>query len=188
MTRKRDLPERLSRPLALRKKDVEHPGRLTILAGGPDPHYLDVPRVLEEMRERFKLLFGHYGIAEDDDDAWKRLAVALAFNYVPGFQLTQPGRPRAEPGNLIERFEALRHNGLGHRRTNRQIAEIIAKKDGTVTATVLRRYNSEKKKMHDAERKRRWGGREPMHVMTPNGLVRVRPATIKSTILGSGNS
>lgn len=138
------------------------------------------------MRERFGLLFKHFGIDEAAPDKWKHLAVALALKHEPGFQISKHGRPRGKPGNLVVRFEALRLNTLGHKRTNPKIAEIIAKEDGDKAATVLRRYNSEKKTMREAERKRREAERGPMLVMTPQGPIEVHLPTIKPTILGGG--
>lgn len=134
------LPPRLSQPLALRIKDETWPAR-TVLTGRDD--YLDVPRVSDEMRARFGLLWEHYGIDPSSGDAWKLLAVSLALDHVPGLRLTKPGRKKGSE-DLMARFDEERRSSKRRAPSDMAIAGKIAKQDGKEGSTVLRRYHEQK--------------------------------------------
>ena len=77
-----------------------YPGKLNEpLEPGDDEPISSPPGEFElrpEFNERFELLFKHFSISKDHPERWKKLALALAKNHVPGFQEKQPetrGRP-----------------------------------------------------------------------------------------------
>jgi hypothetical protein len=139
---KRSLPPRLSQPLKLRAEDQAWPAKPTILSGQRDDH-LDVPRVLDEMRDRFGLLWKHYSIDPNDPDAWKALAVALAFDHVPGFRVTKPGRSKVGT-DYVSLFDEVRRASKRRAPSDAEIAYKVAKQHGGNGSTILRRYQEQK--------------------------------------------
>ncbi len=54
----------------------------------------NIPRITAEMHDKFDLLFEHYGISNTSDHRWYLLALKLAINHVPGFQVVTEKRGR----------------------------------------------------------------------------------------------
>ncbi len=48
----------------------------------------DDPLYVAQAMERLSAIFRWYKIAEDDDDHWRKLAIALAIDHVEGFRTT----------------------------------------------------------------------------------------------------
>lgn len=84
-----------------------------------------------EYDKKFDLLFDHYLIPHNDPDRWRKLALALAQDHVPGFQekgTKTRGRPKALYGAhefaLWQQFRKLVEAG----QSERNAAAIMAKK------------------------------------------------------------
>jgi hypothetical protein len=91
-----------------------------------------------EFGEKFELLFNHFSISKDDPESWKKLALALAKNHVPGFQERQPetrGRKSkwvsTDEFALWYEFDIL----LKQRKTERQAAGILVKRHPHIKAS-----------------------------------------------------
>ena len=60
----------------------------------PDEAVISAEEARDQLRaevlEKLRLLLDHYGISRDDKQYWRNLALALARDHVPGFQIAQP--------------------------------------------------------------------------------------------------
>jgi len=65
----------------------------------------------EDIGERLWLLLQHYGISFDDREHWYKLALCLAHDHVPGFQVVRRGADRAWD---YERERQLNRDVLSH--------------------------------------------------------------------------
>jgi hypothetical protein len=91
-------------------------------------------RLLTERRkEKFSDLFEHYHLNSGDERAWEKLALAMAVDHVPGFQLAdRSGRKKNRvkpdaltPVEVYQRIETRLEDNLrrtGHRQTVRAAA------------------------------------------------------------------
>jgi hypothetical protein len=55
--------------------------------------------------EKFTALFVHFHIDPANPDAWRQLAITLAFKHVPGFQPPGPKRGRTKEWDMNAQFE-----------------------------------------------------------------------------------
>lgn len=90
-----------------------------------------------EYDEKFDLLCDYHSIERDSPDKWRRLALALAIDHVPGFQEKAGGmrgrkkglEPTLEVG-LLGRFIELTGKGLSERNAARLIANELERRTG----------------------------------------------------------
>jgi hypothetical protein len=130
-------------------------------------------RLLAERRkDKLPELFNHYGLGNDDERAWEKLAWALALDHVPGFQLAaRSGRKKNsnKPDALTnlevyQRIETLLEDKLrrtGHHHKARAAADWLKaelkreKKNGravgSYAAATLAKMHSKGKQEHLAQ-------------------------------------
>lgn len=70
---------------------------------------LENERFIGVLTGRFDLLFEHYGIETENEKCWRKLAVALALDLVPGMQiakhpLRRKGRPKKWHFTVAQKF------------------------------------------------------------------------------------
>lgn len=80
---KRPIRVRVVRPKGLAVTDAE-----TAMKANEEMERLACEAIHDELVKKLRLLMGHYGIADKDD--WFSLAIALATDHVPGFQIEWP--------------------------------------------------------------------------------------------------
>ena len=62
-----------------------------IVAGAARENELEQQYILGNWDAKLKLLFDHYRIEFNEPGCWENLAIALAFDHVPGFRVVVAG-------------------------------------------------------------------------------------------------
>ena len=143
-------PGKLNKPLEPRGEDApsvasdEYPSEEEITSipqeKFPIGGFVDLEKLVfekmwrPEFGEKLKLLCDHFKIRRNDPDKWRKLALALAQNHVPGFQEKKSrGRGRHKGWNDIEelivfqRFMAAKARGLKERSAAAFVAKTLDK-------------------------------------------------------------
>jgi hypothetical protein len=99
-----------------RKRTPSYPGMLNEpIFTNSKARFAD-ERILGAIEGKLELLFEHYQIAPNDRHRWQKLALALAFDHVPGFTLERGSRPTrgrhktwsiAESRKLVDAVDAI---------------------------------------------------------------------------------
>ena len=80
---KKPIRVRVVRPRGLAITDAE-----TVMKANEEMERLACDAIYDELIKKLRLLMEHYGIADKDD--WFSLAIALATDHIPGFQIEWP--------------------------------------------------------------------------------------------------
>lgn len=123
----------------------------------PERREAELSAIKQLVREKFNLLFQHYGIDVRDDQRWTALTIELAFDHVPGFQIGEPETRGRKPvwsiGEKIRLLDSVTTLVTkGH--SARGACHILAKREpyksrGEKPATLSRRYYEIKNMMKE---------------------------------------
>jgi hypothetical protein len=86
-------------------------------------------RVSREMERKTLSLFRHFKIVPSSEDAWARLALALAARHVPGFEIKTPprvGRPKRDELDGVRFFLTVRRIQNEERIAGRRATAVAA--------------------------------------------------------------
>lgn len=108
---------------------------------------------IQRQNQKLDLLLAHYLIPRTGPDHWKRLALALASDYVPGFRVEKPAGAKRkwgpnELGNLLRLVDRLVQSGMRAMDVCRQLAAAPDRQVGFPKSrnarTIYRRYQEAK--------------------------------------------